>query len=92
MQLSKILKNVELVEPISADVEIKNIEFDSRKVGVGSMFVATRGTAVDGHDFIAKAIEAGAVAVRSRKNGDMGAMPADEFVNKLILEVANRER
>ena len=63
MQLSKILKNVELVEPISADVEIKNIEFDSRKVGVGSMFVATRGTAVDGHDFMAKVIEAGALAV-----------------------------
>ena len=63
MQLSKILRNVELVEPISTDIEIKNIEFDSRKVGVGSMFVATRGTAVDGHDFIAKAIEAGAVAV-----------------------------
>ncbi len=63
MLLSEIVKGVELVEPISADIEIKNIEFDSRKVGVGSMFVATRGTAVDGHDFIAKAIEAGAVAV-----------------------------
>ena len=63
MQLSEILKNVELVEAISADVEIKNIEFDSRKVNAGSMFVATRGTAVDGHDYIAKAIEAGAVAI-----------------------------
>ncbi len=39
-----------------------------------------------------KEVEAGAVAVRSRKNGDMGAMPADEFVAKLVLEVANKER
>ena len=39
-----------------------------------------------------KEVEAGAVAVRSRKNGDMGAMPADEFISKLVLEVANKER
>ena len=37
MLLSEILKNVELVDTISADVEIKNIQFDSRKVEVGSM-------------------------------------------------------
>ena len=58
MLLSEILKNVELVDTISADVEIKNIQFDSRKVEAGSLFVATRGTAVDGHDYIAKAVEA----------------------------------
>ncbi len=39
-----------------------------------------------------KEVEAGAVAVRSRKNGDMGAMPADEFISKLLLEIANKER
>ena len=39
-----------------------------------------------------KEIEAGAVAVRSRKNGDMGAVAVDEFISKLVLEVANKER
>ena len=63
MLLSEIIKGVELVEAISADVEVKSIEFDSRKVVAGSMFVATRGTAVDGHDYICKAIEAGASVV-----------------------------
>ena len=63
MQLSEILKNVELVETISANVEVKSIEFDSRKVVPGCMFVATRGTAVDGHDYINKAIEAGASVI-----------------------------
>ena len=63
MQLSEILKNVELVEAISANVEVKSIEFDSRKVVPGCMFVATRGTAVDGHDYINKAIEAGASVI-----------------------------
>ena len=37
--------------------------FDSRKVKKDSLFVATRGTAADGHAFIPKAIEAGAIAV-----------------------------
>ncbi len=63
MLLSEIIKSVELVGVVPADVEVKSIEFDSRKVVAGSMFVATRGTAVDGHDYIGKAIEAGASVV-----------------------------
>ena len=34
----------------------------------------------------------GTVSVRSRKNGDMGAVPADEFIDKLVLEIAKKER
>lgn len=39
-----------------------------------------------------KDIEAGAVSVRSRKNGDMGSMPADEFVKKIVEEVEKKAR
>lgn len=46
-----------------AQVEIQNIQSDSRKVTDGTLFVAVRGTAVDGHDFIGNAIEKGAVAI-----------------------------
>ena len=35
-----------------AQVEIKDIQSDSRQVTAGSLFVAVRGTAVDGHDYI----------------------------------------
>jgi UDP-N-acetylmuramoyl-L-alanyl-D-glutamate--2,6-diaminopimelate ligase len=42
---------------------ISSVAFDSRKVKKDTLFVATKGTAVDGHDFIEKAIESGAVAV-----------------------------
>lgn len=45
------------------DVVIANIESDSRKVADGFMFVAVRGTAVDGHAYIESAIRKGAVAV-----------------------------
>lgn len=45
------------------DLEVKGIHFDSRKVGPGDVFIATRGTQVDGHDFIENAIDKGAIAV-----------------------------
>jgi len=47
----------------STDKAINQIEFDSRKVVEGSLFVATVGTQVDGHNFIEKAIERGATAI-----------------------------
>jgi UDP-N-acetylmuramoyl-tripeptide--D-alanyl-D-alanine ligase len=39
------------------------VEFDSRKLAPGGLFVAFTGEKVDGHDFVAGAVEAGAVAV-----------------------------
>lgn len=47
----------------STDIAINKIEFDSRKIELNDVFVAIRGTLSDGHDFIEKAINLGAVAV-----------------------------
>ena len=64
MILSELLQNVILLQTIgNSEIEIDNIQFDSRKVEQNSVFVATRGTASDGHQYIAMAIEKGAVAV-----------------------------
>ncbi|WP_312287055.1 UDP-N-acetylmuramoyl-L-alanyl-D-glutamate--2,6-diaminopimelate ligase [Chryseobacterium gleum] len=43
--------------------EITELVIDSRKVTEGSLYVAMKGTVVDGHSFITSAIEKGAVAV-----------------------------
>lgn len=43
--------------------EINSVAFDSRKVVDGSLFVAITGTQVDGHNYIQKSIENGAVAI-----------------------------
>ncbi len=43
--------------------EIKDLCIDSRKVSQGSLFIAIRGTATDGHQYIEKAIELGAIAI-----------------------------
>lgn len=45
------------------DREITGIQADSRMVVAGNLFVAVRGTAVDGHSFIAGAIEKGVTAI-----------------------------
>ena len=47
----------------STDITINKMDFDSRKIGSNDIFVAIRGSISDGHDFIEKAIEQGAVAV-----------------------------
>lgn len=47
----------------STHLAIASLAFDSRKVTKGTLFVAIRGTQVDGHDFIATAIAQGAEAV-----------------------------
>ncbi len=45
------------------DIPIVDIQYDSRLVTPGTLFVALRGGYVDGHDFIGNALDRGAVAV-----------------------------
>ncbi len=62
--LSDILYKTRLEEVVgSTNVAISSAAFDSRKVKKDSLFIATRGTTVDGHSYIDKAIESGAVAI-----------------------------
>ena len=64
MILADILQNVILIKIIGdTEINIENIQFDSRKVEAGSAFVATCGTASDGHQFIQMAVEKGAIAI-----------------------------
>ena len=45
------------------DIDISGIDIDSRKVQKGYLFIAMKGTQVDGHQYIGKAIELGATAI-----------------------------
>ena len=64
MKLSELLSNIKTVETVgSMDVDITGINIDSRRIEPGNLFVAMRGTQVDGHQFIPKAVELGAAAV-----------------------------
>ena len=64
MELSKLLKSVKTLNIVGeTDVDISGVKIDSRQVKPGFLFVAMKGTQVDGHSFIPKAIELGAKAV-----------------------------
>lgn len=64
MILSEILYKMSVqVVAGKTDINITNIVFDSRQVLEGSLFVAIGGTQVNGHNFIATAIERGASAI-----------------------------
>ncbi len=63
-ELRDILYNVRITSTSGdMNLEIKGVTFDSRKVGPGFLFVASKGTQSDGHAFIEKAITAGAIAI-----------------------------
>jgi UDP-N-acetylmuramoyl-L-alanyl-D-glutamate--2,6-diaminopimelate ligase len=64
MKLQDILYKVSIRAVVGkTDIEVKDIQIDSRKIKKGSVFVAVKGSAADGHQFIDKAVESGAAAV-----------------------------
>ena len=64
MKLTELLKNIKPLAVIGdGEVEITGVNIDSRKIESGHLFIAIRGTQTDGHRFIPKALELGAVAV-----------------------------
>lgn len=60
-------------------LEYKNMEYDSRKIKEGDIFVALEGAVSDGHDYIKQAIENGAKGILVSKKVDL------EFSGECIL-------
>ncbi|MGN6397643.1 MAG: UDP-N-acetylmuramoyl-L-alanyl-D-glutamate--2,6-diaminopimelate ligase [Mucilaginibacter sp.] len=93
--LSDIIEGLAFTElQGSADVEITAVVFDSRKVIPGCMFVAVKGTLVDGHDYILQAIEQGAIAVvceelPSRVTGEVDFLMVADSAVALGIVAAN---
>lgn len=86
MKLRDLLKNVKPLQIIgSDDVDIKGVNIDSRRIENGHLFVAMRGTQVDGHQFIAKAEAQGAVAVLCED------VPAEQKAGVTYVQVKSTE-
>lgn len=63
-KLSDILYKVHITSVHgSTDIEVKDVQIDSRRISAGSLFVAVRGEKSDGHNFINAAIEKGAAVI-----------------------------
>ena len=64
MKLNQLIKDCQPAQTVGEEGrEVKSVQIDSRKVQPGDLFVALRGTQVDGHEYIEKAIGQGATAV-----------------------------
>ena len=86
MILKDILYKVSLDIVIGAtDVSINQIQFDSRAVQSDDVFVALKGSIVDGHDYIEKAVSKGATAVILEELPDY----QDESVTYIKVENAH---
>lgn len=72
MKLQELIKNLNVLE-INADpeLEISGVSYDSRAAQNGDLFVAIKGFEADGHRFIPKAAENGAVAVLCEKKPEI---------------------
>lgn len=86
MKLQELLKNTKpLAIAGDMDVNITGVDIDSRKAKTGHLFVAMKGTQVDGHQFIPKAIELGAAAVVCQD------MPEEKADGVTYVQVADSE-
>lgn len=76
---------IEAVEG-STETLIDQIQFDSKKISHGDLFVALKGTVVDGHEFIQQAIDQGAIAIVCE------TMPhqRDENVQYVVVENSHK--
>ena len=84
--LQDILYKVHLLEVVGAtDIAVSSIAIDSRKVIKGTAFVAIKGVAQDGHDYISKAIELGAKVIVCEN------MPALQADGVTYIKVANTQ-
>ena len=64
MKLSRLLEKIDCISVNgNVDTEITSIEYDSRKVKKGSLFVCLKGFQSDGHDYAQTALEQGAAAL-----------------------------
>ena len=64
-------------------IEVSSVVFDSRRVEAGCVFVAVSGTQVDGHRFIASAVEQGAAAVVGEQ------LPEEKAAGVTYVQVGN---
>jgi UDP-N-acetylmuramoyl-L-alanyl-D-glutamate--2,6-diaminopimelate ligase len=76
----------------NGDVDIENLEYDSRQIRPGSLFVAVKGFQQDGYNYVAQAVANGAVAVMGERESAEGVTTHIQVpdVRKAMADVAAR--
>ena len=86
MRLKELLKNIKPTQIVGDEnIDITGVNIDSRKIKPGHLFVAMKGTQVDGHQFIPKALDLGAVAILCED------LPEEQKEGVTYIQVASTE-
>lgn len=86
MKLEELIRNIDVKSIVGCtDVDITDVDIDSRKVAAGHLFVAIKGTQTDGHQYIQKAIELGASAILCED------MPEEQLAQVCYVQVDSTE-
>lgn len=89
MKLQELLRGVAVKSSTAADdLEIREVRYDSRAVQAGDLFVAIRGFATDGHQYIGKALEQGAAAIVCEEAPEGAPAVVVENARQTLAEIA----
>src|SRR6185437_11838819 len=91
MRIDEILRGVQCVRRAGARAEVTGVEYDSRRIQPGSLFVAMRGESTDGNRYIRNAVSAGATALIT-DSAQIFDETAREFPNIALAEVEHGRR
>ena len=84
MKLQDLLYKVNILKLIgSTNIEISDVQFDSRKIQKKGLFIAIKGTISDGHQYIQNSIKEGAIAIIVEQ------LPSQLNDNITYVQVAN---
>jgi UDP-N-acetylmuramoyl-L-alanyl-D-glutamate--2,6-diaminopimelate ligase len=87
MHIENILKGIDVISITGkSNIAVDNIEFDSRNISKGSLFIAVKGYKTDGHNYIDSAIKSGAVAIICE------TLPHDRDKKICWIETSDSER
>ena len=89
MKLEELLRGVAVKSSTAAnDLDIQEVRYDSRAVQPGDLFVAIRGFATDGHQYIGKALAQGAAAIVCEEAPEGVPAVVVENARKALAEIA----
>ena len=89
MKLQELLRGVAVKSStVADDLEIREVRYDSRAVQAGDLFVAIRGFATDGHQYIGKALEQGAAAIVCEEAPEGAPAVVVENARQALAEIA----
>jgi UDP-N-acetylmuramoyl-L-alanyl-D-glutamate--2,6-diaminopimelate ligase len=90
VELDRVLHGVDLIRRAGPGTEVSGVEYDSRRVRPGSLFVAFRGGTTDGNRYLPQAVAQGASAIVT--DSASGFSAATAYPDLAVIEVPQGRR